>query len=138
MAHATQFPPNTPEERELFLNVIQGSLSVRRHFDLLRWLQGDMQFFLPHDILLAAWGDFDSGIIYIDVISELPGMRTGPVIDVGITPFLKRLFSRWKSHGRAPFRLNVPEGFSLGGAAESISDGFRTMRSAIAHGTNIP
>lgn len=129
-----RFPSRCADERERFLETIQSSLAVRSHLDLLRWLQADVQAFLPHQILLAAWGNFSEGLIYVDVVSPLPGMRTAAVIDGDITPFLQRLFGRWRDHGSRPFRLEVPGGFSLGGGEVRTSDAFRSMRSAIAHG----
>ncbi len=39
--------------------VVTHAVEVRSHFDMLIWLQGDMQLYLPHDIMLTAWGDFD-------------------------------------------------------------------------------
>ena len=136
MIDARQLSPLYPDEHERFLRVIQASLGVRRHFDLFCWLQGDLQFFLPHDILLAAWGDPNFGLLYVDVISPLPGMRTGPVIDRDITPFVQSLFGQWKDSEYAPFILNVPEGFTVGGGVDqcSISRTFLNMRSATVHG----
>ena len=58
------------------LKVIQHSFEVRSHYDLLNWLNEDVQSFLPHDILISAWGDFESGDICHDIVSELPGVRT--------------------------------------------------------------
>jgi len=136
MAQIESYPPRSPDERERFLNVIHESLSVQRHFDLFVWLQGDLQLFLPHDILLAAWGDFAQGLIFIDVVSPLPGIRTESVIDRNVRPFVLRLFQSWRDAGCGTFLVSVPDGVALGGEAEacSVSTGFGIMRSAIVHG----
>lgn len=136
MPLVNDFPPKVAEDRERFLDIIQGSLRVRRHFDLYCWLQGDLQRFLPHEIMLAAWGDLKLGLLYVDVISPIPHMRTGPVIDRDITPFVRDLFGRWQANGGTPLAVAAPDGFKVAEDAEdcSISDTFRRMRSAIAHG----
>lgn len=136
MIQTTTFPNGTPEERIRFLDVIQSALSVRRHIDLFHWLQGDFQHFLPHEIMLAAWGDIKLGLLSVDVISPLPHMRTGPVIERDITPFVRQLFSQWKDNGGAPVHVIEPDGFSIAGTdpACTISDTFMRMHAAIAHG----
>src|SRR5690625_4724528 len=102
MIHTTTFPDGTPEERNRFLDIIQSALNIRRHVDLFHWLQGDIQHLLPHEIMLAAWGDIKLGLLYVDVVSALPHMRTGPVIDRDITPFVRQLFTQWKDNHDAP------------------------------------
>ena len=42
------------------LQVVQRSLVVRSHYELFNWLQEDVQRFIPHDVVIAAWGDFSS------------------------------------------------------------------------------
>src|SRR5574340_1143782 len=59
-----------------YFRIVQEGLTVRRHIDLLRWLQGEVQHYLPHEIMLAAWGDFDSNAACYDIVSSLPGVRT--------------------------------------------------------------
>ncbi|RFA29337.1 transcriptional regulator EpsA [Alkalilimnicola ehrlichii] len=138
MDHANKFPPYSAEERERFLEIIQGALRVKRHFDLFRWLQSDIQHFLPHDILLATWGNFELGLLYVDVISALPGIRSEPVINRDITPFVQRLFRQWAGNDFAPLTIAAPQGFSLDDrhAGCPINQAFLTMRSALVHGIN--
>ena len=38
-----------------YLVLVQAGLEIRRHVDLLDWLQGDVQRYLPHDILMTGW-----------------------------------------------------------------------------------
>lgn len=125
-----------PFDRETLLSVIQGSSNVRRHYDLLEWAQGHFQLLLPHEILLAAWGDPKLGLFYIDVISSLPGLRTGEVIDGGITPLVQDLFKRWEENGYQPCQVLAAEGFLLEGRPEGrlAEPGFKRMRAAVVHG----
>jgi hypothetical protein len=63
----------TDDERDQFIELIHESLRIKTHFQLFLWLQGRLQQHLPHDILIAAWGDFSIGLIYFDAISAVPG-----------------------------------------------------------------
>ena len=69
-------PSLSPEELRRYHGVISQAAKVRTHFDVLEWLQGDMQQYLAHDIMIAAWGDFDQGAIQHDIISALDGVRS--------------------------------------------------------------
>jgi hypothetical protein len=57
-----------------FIGILSASRLIRRHADLLRWLE-EMRAFLPHQILIAAWGDFQRGNVKCEVVSHLPGLR---------------------------------------------------------------
>jgi len=52
--------PLTADESARFFRVVSECGRIRRHYDIYRWLGGEVQHFLPHEILLSAWGDFDS------------------------------------------------------------------------------
>ena len=47
-------------DRERFLRIVQESLVIDRHFQLFLWLQGEFQYFLPHDIFVAMVGGSES------------------------------------------------------------------------------
>lgn len=95
----------TFEEGEKLLRVVAQSLPIRRHFELFRWLQGEVQYFLPHQILLCAWGDFPNWNLKLDVVSALPGVRTSELANCKIDRFLKDLFGRWVANQRQPLSL---------------------------------
>ena len=122
-----------------FYATVKEVFEVRRHVDLMRWLQGGVQHFLPHDILVAAWGDFHLGLIHYDVISAMPGVRSENAMAQTITPLLAGLFDRWISQDRKPFSMRLGEaGFSWEGAPNQglIGDAMQTMRSSLVHGIN--
>jgi transcriptional regulator EpsA len=93
------------------LNLVQESTTIKRHFELFSWLQNEVQRFLPHDILLTAWGDFSEGRICHDVVSPLPGMRTESFDQNALVPFLSSLFERWEECSHAPYIIRTEEGF---------------------------
>lgn len=57
------------------LQTAEASLRIRDHSDLVRWLQGDVQNFLPHEVLIAAWGDFGASNITFNILSASPYLR---------------------------------------------------------------
>ncbi len=57
------------------LQTAEASLRIREHGDLVQWLQGDVQNFLPHEVLIAAWGDFGSSNITFNILSLSPFLR---------------------------------------------------------------
>ena len=35
--------------------LVHKSLHIHSHFELLMWLQGDLQPYIPHELMIAAW-----------------------------------------------------------------------------------
>lgn len=137
---ATQLT-GTPKKEDLarYYALISQVFGVRRHIDLMHWLQGDVQRYLPHDILVAAWGDFHLGIVHYDIVSSMPGVRSENAMSEALTPLLTGLFDRWIAQDRRPFTLKVCErGFTWNNDATPgpIGDAMRTMRSSLIHGIN--
>src|SRR5450830_209033 len=79
------------------------SVKLRSHLEVLVWLQGDMQRYLPHDVLIAAWGNFRSGNIQHDIVSIVSGLRSDMANDFIVTPLLMRLYAQWLEHGKKAF-----------------------------------
>jgi len=132
------FPPTLSQgDLDHYHRAVLHWVGVRSHLDVLAWLQGDIQRYLPHDILIAAWGDFDSGFIQYDVVSALSGVRTYSSNPATIKPLLLRLFARWTLRGRQPFAiLEEHGGFCVDGPQQHCALGLalRQMQSAMVHG----
>jgi transcriptional regulator EpsA len=125
------------EDYGSFSDLIHEVLGVRRHIDLMHWLQGGLQRYIPHDILIAAWGDFRLGVIHYDVVSAISGVRSESVMAESISPLLIGLFNRWVAQDRRPFSLNVGhDGFAWEGVASSgpIAEAMAEMKSSLVHG----
>jgi transcriptional regulator EpsA len=135
LVHHSNF---SPEDLHHFHRVVSGSLNVRNHFDLLMWLQGDMQRYLPHDILIVAWGDFDKGDLHHDVISAMPGVRSINADAKDINALMAALYCKWASDGKQqPLRLNHTDGSlqAYGSDLQSMMGAaLHKMRSGLAHG----
>ena len=130
-------PAYLPADLHHFHHTVTGSLKVMNHLDLLIWLQGDMQRYLPHDMLIAAWGDFKTGAIHHDVVTAIPGVRSLSCEAQAVNAFLVKLYEKWRSFGKKPFCFNsLDNGFWLQDCIDQglMGDTFRKMRSALVHG----
>lgn len=114
-----------------FVDVLHESLRVRSRREFLLWAQGNLQRFLPHDIMIAAWGNFTCSSTQFDIVTSIPGMDTEQTNNASLAPALKRLFDYWNLHSRAPFQLSMEEGIFAddGGPGRN----FRGMKSALVH-----
>ncbi|MDI1309680.1 MAG: transcriptional regulator EpsA [Methylotenera sp.] len=116
--------------------LINESLHIRSHVELLFWLQGDFQRYIPHEVMIAAWGDFSLGIVYVDIASALPGVRTGKISSKSLTVLMQNIFKYWMDNSKSPFTLNVDKGIfhehELGCIEANIN--LKKMKCAIVHG----
>lgn len=125
------------EDSRHYLKMIEGAMEIRRHVDLLQWLQGEVQQCMPHDILLAAWGNFQEGSIRHDIVSRLPGVRSYAVGTDGIPFLMGKFHESWIFGGRQPSSLDFHNfEYILGNASlpGSFTSALRSMRSGLIHG----
>jgi transcriptional regulator EpsA len=116
---------------------VSQAAGVRTHFDLLIWLQGEMQYYLPHDIMIVAWGSFTDGKVQHDVISPMAGVRTHNADTNTLKPLLMQLYQRWTALNRSPCALRLGDsGFMLQdkGLQSMMGSALKFMRSALVHG----
>ena len=116
---------------------MQDSLTVRRHLDLFHWLHGDFQNFLPHDILITAWGDFNLGLVHMDVVSKMPGIRTTEVDRQDILPFLLARFKRWIDSERVALSTQINDQtfqFKSGKPETDLEKAIMQMRTCLVQG----
>ncbi len=98
----------TNQAWEQVFNVIQKSFSINKHLDFFNWMQESVGSVLPHDILVAAWGDFETGDLNFDVSSNIEEVRTQKLIDApGVFSYLMtNLHQRWLDNDERWFRIN--------------------------------
>jgi len=123
-------------EGERFLQIISQTSRIKRHYDLFQLLQGEVQYFIPHQILIAAWGDFHGPNLQLDVISAIPGVRTGRLNGCNVDSLLKGLYLRWLAHGRWPVLLDNAASEKLPHSACNcaLHRSLRGMGSVLVHG----
>lgn len=130
------------EERHRFLRVTQDALHIDRHFHLYLWLRADLQYFLPHEILVSVSGDIGRSRevgrrrVAWDVVSALPGVNTANLFKCGLDEVATHLCERWQQNER---RCLVLEAESIplladGGCGCAIHKALRGMRTLVVHG----
>ena len=132
MDTSNTFSCNQHKLGELILN----STGIKTHAEFLTWAQGGLQEFLPHALMIAAWGDFALGIIYYDIISNIPGARTQIMQAKEMALFLKRLYVHWLSKNRVSSQIVGVSGLIR---CRDIQDVqlkacMQNMKSALLHG----
>ena len=113
------------------------SINLKTHFEILCWLQGRLQEFLPHEIMISAWGNFSTGVIRNDIITPIQSLRSTDSDEKSITPLMLELFSCWDTFGNKPYAMNVGEnGFQIMHTSKDfeIKKYLKKMRSVMVHG----
>lgn len=129
--------PLSGEDSARYAALVEQSTSITRHAELLEWLQGDLQQCLPHDILLAGWGNFQEGVIQHDVVSRLAGARSYAAGTDSLPFLLGKFYDCWLAADRQPCRLDFSEFEYLLGQVSlpgSFNSSLRGMRSVLIHG----
>ena len=125
------FPSSLSDKHlERYFRVIREGIAVQSHSDLLRWLQGEIQHYLPHEIMLAVWKDAGANCLRHDIVSVLPGVRTEHLHSKNLLALQRGLYSCWVELGKAPYKLSLGAcGFRLETtAAMRFSRSLKRMR----------
>ena len=124
-------------DRGRCFDVLAEVAHIRTHVDLVNWLRGGVQYFMPHDIVVAAWGDFQRGAIGHDIVFPLRGVRTAQASMSALVSRLQELFANWSALNKQPYvtaadRMNGVLGLSP--QPELLHSTIPAMRSAMVHG----
>lgn len=124
------------EDWEKLWQVMRRSYSINRHIELFRWMQGEVRAYLPHDALVAAWGDFASGQLNYDVTSGIPGVRTQYLTEgCGMDSLMGGLYYRWRSSNEQWYVLDGfdPAGLNRNGSNSCVAK-LEQMKSVLVYG----
>ena len=125
----------TADESARFFRVVSECGRIRRHYDIYRWLGGEVQHFLPHEILLSAWGDFSNADITLDLTSGMPGVRTGQLAHCRVDSLVRQAYTRWNQADRRPLLLKASDTEAIQPSCHCpIHTALRSMRSVLVHG----
>jgi len=124
----------TAEEGATFLRIVSQGALVSRHYGIYQWLRGEVQQILPHQILIAAWGDFARHELELDVTSALPGVRTAQIARCRVDDFVHKAHAEWVDAGRQPVLLETADFAAPRACSCPIHGALRGMRSAVVHG----
>src|SRR5262245_34472536 len=122
------------EDSARFVRIVSQGALLSRHLAIYQWLSGEVQQVLPHQILVAAWGDFSRRELELDVISALPGVRTAQIARCSIDDFVYKAHAEWIEAGRQPVLLETADFAPPRACACAIHAALRGMRSAVVHG----
>jgi len=124
------------EDAARFIHIVSECGRIRTHYDIYRWLSGELQHFLPHHILLSAWGDFAAFDLKLDLTSGIPGVRTAQLAHCRVDRLVRKAYTRWIEAGRKPV-LVEPTGVDLAQPCHcAIHTALRDMRAVLVHGVH--
>ncbi len=93
-------------------STIQCSKQIKKHIDFFAWMQNSVSEFIPHDALLAVWGNFKDGAdnakLQYDVASNVDGFNTKAMMGASkeVNQCLAYLYELWLDNNRHFFVLN--------------------------------
>jgi transcriptional regulator EpsA len=118
-----------------FMKIASQGAGIATHEELWRWLQGDVQQWLAHDIMLIGWGDFKTGDLHFDIVSSLAGMRSHNWTRSSLAPLISYFRDCWIAAQQQPCELDMKgcRDLLLGAGAERVENMTR-MRTALVHG----
>lgn len=73
---------------------------IRNHFDFYQWQQQYVSRFIPHNILIAGWGNFEKGHLQFDIsssITEVHAQQRSSGCNE-IKPLMTALFHKWEEN----------------------------------------
>lgn len=120
-----------------FLKIAGQGAGLSTHAELWRWLQGDVQEWLAHEIMIIGWGDFRAGELHYDIVSSLPGMRSHHWNAAAIAPLISYLRDCWVAAQQLPCQADISgcAGLVHGNAPDPACAGaIAAMRTALVHG----
>lgn len=128
----------TPDLKVLF-DTIHQSHFIKNHADFYAWLQQRVAQFIPHDVLVASWGDFKQGNLNSDISSNIHAVHTQQVVHgcSEIEPLMQDLHRKWKNHNEKWFffeEFNASE-LSMGySKSDMIMGELQNMKSVLVYG----
>jgi transcriptional regulator EpsA len=118
-----------------FVRILSASRRIGRRSDLLAWLKEEVQQFLPHQILIAAWGDFPKWNVKCEVVSNRPGVGAAAIAGCPIDDLVREAYAQWSRGGRQPLVLEAAAPAALRSPCSCpLHSALRGMRSLLVHG----
>lgn len=90
------------------LSVISSSNYIEKHVDFYKWMQIGVRRFIPHDLVIAAWGEFNTCTLKYDVASAIGDIRTMDLLDesTSLDLLMRDLYLRWLVNNKKSYALN--------------------------------
>jgi transcriptional regulator EpsA len=128
--------PNPDEDPAAFLDTAGRGCGVSSYTELWRWLQEDVQHWLPHDILMVGWRDSQSASFESEIVSSLAGLDSRQLTPSWADGVLGHVRDCWVACGMRPCEVDMVHCSRLvrefrAPSAQAIAG----MRTALVHGT---
>ena len=97
----TESMVNAPESGlDALSDTIYQSNFVRKHFDFYQWQQNYVNKFIPHNVLIAAWGDFSTSSLQFDICSSIPEIHEQQLFNGcdEVNPLMSALYKKWENN----------------------------------------
>ncbi len=112
---------------------------IRKHFDFYQWQQQYVSKFIPHNALIAAWGNFARGTLQFDICSSIPEIHNQQLFGGcnEVKPLMSALFNKWENNNDKWFFLEEFNLWELGldpSPTEKIMTELLAMRSVLVYG----
>ena len=136
----TESTVNAPESGlDMLSETIYQSNFVRKHFDFYQWQQNYVNKFIPHNVLISAWGDFGKGDLQFDVCSSIPEIHQQQLNNgcSEMNPLMSALFQKWEDNEDKWFFQEEFKLWELGldfSADDKILTELLAMRSVLVYG----
>lgn len=101
-----------PNLSKKLISIIASSYAINKHIDFYNWLQTSVAAVLPHNMLLACWGDFEKGAqqpnFNYDLTSNLADISTQRLFDSPekVDHFMLHLYQAWVANDRRWLTIN--------------------------------
>ena len=126
-------PTNTTLNPETTIKIMQSSLAVQSHFQLLLWLQGTFQEAIPHDMLISFSGTVGGEPYHYEIVSATPGLRTAKIPHGRFSEFRNGFYQHWKTGGESVTAATMPEGCGINMEASALQAELRSMKHVLFH-----
>lgn len=136
----TESGVNAPESGlNMLSDTIYQSNFVQKHFDFYQWQQQYVSKFIPHNVLISAWGNFADGSLQFDICSSIPEIHTQQLSNGcnEVKPLMTALFNKWENNNDKWFFQKEFKLWELGidlSPADEIMTELLAMRTVLVYG----
>lgn len=127
-----------PDLNELKDTIYQSNF-IKKHFDFYQWQQQYVSKFIPHNALIAAWGDFSKGTLQFDICSSIPEIHKQQFSNGcnEVKPLMSALFNQWENNNDKWFFQEELKLWELGfdfSPTEKLMTELLAMRTVLVYG----
>lgn len=136
----TESGVNAPESGlNMLSETIYQSNFVQKHFDFYQWQTQYVNKFIPHNVLISAWGNFAEGSLQFDICSSIPEVHKQQLSNGcnEVKPLMTTLFNKWENNNDKWFFQEEFKLWELGidlSPADEIMTELLAMRTVLVYG----